>query len=174
MVHECRTAKADDFVALKRMLELYQYEISDIYDQDLDAHGEYGYDLSRHIEGKRFFAHVVLAKDRYAGFALVAPAVVTQTDGYWMEQFFILKKYRRGNLGNALARHVFHSHPGPWEVGQMPTNFPAQAFWRRVISSITQGNYTEVQITEGWWQGVVQRFSCATAAQPIVQAERQR
>ena len=163
-VHECRTAKAEDFVALKRMLELYQYEISDMYDQDLDAHGEYGYDLTRQMEGKRFFAHVVLVKDRYAGFALVAPAIVTQIDGCWMEQFFILKKYRRGNLGTALARHVFQSHPGPWEVGQMPANTPAQAFWRRVISSITAGRYSEVQVTEGWWKGVVQRFSYATAA----------
>ena len=164
MVHECRTAKAEDFAALKRMLELYQYEISDIYDQDLDAHGEYGYDLTRHIEGKRFFAHVVLVNEHYAGFALVAPAIVTQKDGCWMEQFFILKKYRHGNLGTALARHVFQSHPGPWEVGQMPRNLPAQAFWRKVISSLTGSRFTEVQVTEGWWQGVVQRFSYDTAA----------
>ena len=74
VVHECRTAKTEDFVALKRMLELYQYEISDMYDQDLDASGEYGYNLTRHMECKRFFAHVVLVKDRYAGFALVAPS----------------------------------------------------------------------------------------------------
>ena len=164
MIQECRAARTEDFVALKRMLELYQYEISDMYDQDLDAQGEYGYELSRHIEGQRFFAHVVLVNERYAGFALVAPAVVTQTVGYWMEQFFILKKYRRGKLGTALAAHVFQCHPGPWEVGQMPTNFPAQAFWRRVISSITEGSYTEVLITEGWWKGVVQQFSYATAA----------
>ena len=164
VVREFRTANAEDFVPLKRMLELYQYEISDMFDQDLDTLGEYGYDLTRHIEGKRFFAHVVLVDGRYAGFALVAPAIVTQTDGYWMEQFFILKKYRRSNLGAELARSVFQSHPGPWEVGQMPTNFPAQAFWRKVIASITAGRYTEVQVTEGWWRGIVQRFIYDTAA----------
>ena len=164
MVHECRTAKTEDFVALSRMLELYQYEISDIYDQELDAQGEYGYDLTRHLEAKRFFAHVVLVNEHYAGFALVAPAIVTQKDGYWMEQFFILKKYRNADLGTALARHVFQAHPGPQEVGQMPRNLPAQAFWRKVISLLTGGRFTEVQVTEGWWQGVVQRFSYETAA----------
>ena len=81
-----------------------------------------------------------------------------------MEQFFILKKHRHADLGTNLARHVFQSHPGPWEVGQMPGNLPAQAFWRKVITSLTGGRFTEVQVTEGWWQGVVQRFSYETAA----------
>ena len=164
MVHECRIARPDDFIALQRMLELYQYEISDMYDQDLDEHGEYGYNLTRFVDSNSFFAYVVLVKDRYAGFALVVPAIVTQTEGCWIEQFFILKKYRRGNLGTALARHVFQSHPGLWEVGQMNQNLPAQAFWRKVIASATAGRFEEVQVTEGWWQGVVQRFSYNTAA----------
>ena len=163
IAHECRIAKAEDFHALRRMLELYQYELSDLDDQDLDAQGEYGYDLTRHAEAKRFFAHVLRVNERYAGFALVAPAIVTQTEGSWMEQFFILKKYRREKLGTALARHVFECHPGPWEVGQMPANLPAQAFWRRVISTATEGRYVEVQVTEGWWTGVVQRFSYGAA-----------
>jgi predicted acetyltransferase len=146
------------------MLELYQYELSDIWDQDLDANGEYGYDLTRHVEGGRFFAHVLLVDEHYAGFALVAPAVVTRKDGFWMEQFFILKKYRHTGLGTALAHHVFQIHPGPWEVGQMPGNLSARAFWRKVIASITGGCFTEVQVTEGWWKGVVQRFRYEPAA----------
>ena len=163
-VHECRAASAEDFPALGRMLELYQYELSDIWDQDLDARGEFGYDLTRHVEGRRSFAHVATVSGHYAGFALVAPAIVTQKDGFWMEQFFVLKKYRHIKLGTALALHVIQSHPGPWEVGQMPANLNAQAFWRKVIGSVTGGNYTEVQVTEGWWKGVVQRFHHEAAA----------
>ena len=164
MVHECRIARTEDFAAVRRMLELYQYELSDIWDQELDSNGEYGYDLTRHMEGKRFFAHVVLVDEHFAGFALVAPAIVTRTEGFWMEQFFILKKYRHADLGTALARHVFESHPGLWEVGQMPRNLSAQAFWRKVIASLTHGRFAEVQVTEGWWKGVVQRFSYEPAA----------
>lgn len=163
-VQECRPAIAADFAAIGRMLELYQYELSDIWDQELDARGEYGYDLTRHLEGRRFFAHVATIKGHYAGFALVAPAIVTQKEGFWMEQFFVLRKYRHMRLGSALARHVFQSHPGPWEVGQMPANLGAQAFWRKVVGSMTGGHYTEVQVTEGWWQGVVQRFRYEAAS----------
>jgi predicted acetyltransferase len=163
---ECRPARPEDFPALQQMLELYQYELSDIWDQDLDDSGRYGYDLSRHREGLRFHAHVALDEGRFAGFALVAPAAVTRTEGSWMEQFFVLKKHRRAGVGAALALHVFRSHPGLWEVGQMPANLPAQAFWRQVIAQVTSGQFVEVQVTQGWWLGVVQQFSVSAAEQP--------
>ena len=164
MTPDCRLAAADDFVAVGRMLELYQYELSDIWDQDLDARGEYGYKLDRHVLAERFFAHVVLVEGRYAGFALVAPAIVTQTDGYWMEQFFILKKYRRGGIGLALATHVLDCHPGPWEIGQMPGNVAARTFWRAILSRLVPGGFSEVEVTQGWWLGTVQRFVYEPAA----------
>lgn len=154
-----------DFPAISRMLELYQHDLSDIWDQDLNENGEFGYDLSRHMEGKRFFAHVALVNQCFAGVALVAPAIVTQKEGCWMEQFFVLKKYRRGGVGSQLAKHVIQSYPGAWEVGQMTANLPAQAFWRKFIAELTRGNFNEVQVTEGWWLGVVQRFSHTTAAE---------
>lgn len=155
----CRRARPEDFPALQQMLELYQYELSDIWHQDLDAEGRFGYDLSRHAQGERFHAHVVLSAGAYAGFALVAPACVTRQDGFWMEQFFILKKYRRAGMGVELAQHVFRAHPGHWEVGQMHANTAAQAFWRRVIAQVTEGQFSETRVTEGWWQGLVQQFS---------------
>jgi predicted acetyltransferase len=93
------------------------------------------------------------------GFALVAPAAVTRQHGAWMEQFFILKRHRGLGTGRALARFIFERHPGAWEVGQTPANLAAQAFWRRVVAEVTDGKYVEVQVTEGWWRGVVQPFA---------------
>jgi predicted acetyltransferase len=155
---ELRKAQACDFPALQQMLELYQYELSDVWPQDADSEARYGYNLERHRQAKRFHAHVALNGSQYAGFALVAPAAVTRREGSWMEQFFILKRYRRAGVGNALAEHVFRSHPGAWEVGQMPANLAAQAFWRYVIAKFTSGAYIELKVTEGWWHGIVQQF----------------
>ncbi len=154
----CRNAEADDFPALQQLLELYQYELSDIWHQDLDARARYGYDLSRHKQAERFFAHVALEGEQYVGFALVAPAAVTRVEGFWMEQFFVLKRHRRSGVGLQLARHVFLTHPGLWEVGQLPVNAAARLFWRSVISTLTRGPVVELQVTEGWWQGFVQQF----------------
>jgi predicted acetyltransferase len=158
MALELRKALPTDLPALQQMLELYQYELSDIWHQDADEGARYGYDLQRHMQADRFHAHVALQDSQYAGFALVAPAIVTRTDGHWMEQFFVLKRFRRSGTGCALALHTLGSHPGAWEVGQMPANVVAHAFWRSVIGELTRGAFTELQVTEGWWQGVVQQF----------------
>jgi predicted acetyltransferase len=151
-------ARAEDRPALQRMLELYQYELSDIWDQDLDAHGEYGYSLDRFWRDDGCHAFVATVSGRYAGFALADGAVKVGDAGHWMDQFFVLKKYRRSGLGAMLARRVFEALPGRWEVGQMPGNVAAQAFWRRVIAERTNGTYAEHTITTGRWQGVVQSF----------------
>ena len=153
-----RLATQEDRLPVYRMLELYQHDLSDIWDQDLDSHGEYGYALDHywHEEGSQAFVATVAGK--YAGFALVNRAVRVGTEGCWMDQFFVLKKFRRRGLGQHLARSVFAALPGRWEVGQMPTNLGAQSFWRKVIGEYTGGKFKEQTLRSGWWQGVVQVF----------------
>ena len=43
-----RLAQPVDRLPLYRMLELYQHDLSDIWDQDVDAHGEFGYELDKY------------------------------------------------------------------------------------------------------------------------------
>ncbi len=154
-----RKAVPEDRLPLSRMLELYQYDLSDIWDQDLDARGEYGYALDRYGTDARCHAFVALVDNQYAGFALVDGAVKVGSSGYWMDQFFILKKYRRSGAGKALAFAVFDALAGPWEVGQMLNNQPAQVFWRKVIGDYTAGDFVEHKLVGGWWEGYVQCFT---------------
>jgi predicted acetyltransferase len=153
-----REAKQEDRLPLYRMLELYQHDLSNIWDQDLDIHGEYGYSLDRFWRDTDCHPFVALVDGKYAGFALVDAAVKVGVSGRWMDQFFILKKYRRFGVGRELATQVFTALPGKWEVGQMAENAAAQAFWRAVIRGYTQGNYSEQPLPDGWWPGVVQGF----------------
>jgi predicted acetyltransferase len=158
-----RKAMPEDRLPLSRMIELYQHDLSDIWDQDLDANGEYGYALDRYWADARCHAFIVLIDDQYAGFALVDAAVkVDKNDGnggHWMDQFFVLKKYRRSGAGKALALAVFAALEGPWEVGQMLNNQAAQAFWRKIIGDYTAGDFVEHKLVGGWWEGYVQCFS---------------
>ena len=157
-------ARTEDFPALEQMLELYQYELSEIWLQDLDERGRYGFDLTRHKRADRSRAYIARDGLQYVGFALTAPAIVTRTQGTWMEQFFILRRYRRSGAGRALAKYVLCGHPGPWEIGQIAGNTAAHSFWHQVIGELTGGQFTELQVTEGWWQGVVQQFDIPDAA----------
>ncbi len=163
MALQFRKAHAADYPALQQMLELYQYELSDLWPQDADASARYGYDLQRHRADLHHHAHVALQGTQYVGLALVAPARVTREDGRWMEQFFVLKRHRRAGTARALALHVLNAHPGPWEVGQMPGNAAARAFWRDVIAQATGGRYRELEVTTGAWQGTVQQFEMPPA-----------
>ncbi len=155
-----RRCETSDRPALARMLELYQYELSDIWDQDLDANGEFGYDLESFWRSPTCHAFIATVSGRYAGFATVDRRVKVGPEGWWMDQFFVLKKYRRAGVGAALAAHVFQTLPGDWEVGQMPANWPARAFWRRVITVRSHGHFSEHRLEQGRWTGIVQRFHC--------------
>jgi predicted acetyltransferase len=156
---DVRIALPHDRLPVQRMLELYQHDLSDLWDQDLDEQGEYGYPLDRYWRSAPgCHAFVAVVAGRYAGFALVDPAVRIGTHGHWMDQFFVLRKYRRRGIGEQLARSVFAALPGRWEVGQMPGNVAAQAFWRRVVGAYTQARFTEHELQVGRWQGTVQVF----------------
>lgn len=155
---EVRIATSADRLPLFRMLELYQHDLSDIWDQDLDVHGEFGYELDRYWRQAHCHPFVALIDGHYAGFALVDGSVKVAKTGHWMDQFFVLKKYRRSGIGKAIAMNTFKALPGYWEVGQMTQNTAAQHFWRTVIAEQTGGAYSEQVLTTGWWQGVVQCF----------------
>jgi len=160
---EVRVAPSADRLPIYRMLELYQHDLSEIWDQDLDVHGEYGYALDRYWDTEGCWPFVVVADGKYAGFALVDQSVRIGTEGHWMDQFFVLKKYRRRGVGKLLAESAFGALPGRWEVGQMPQNHAAQAFWRKVIGQYTEGRFKEYEVRSGWWQGVVQVFESPAA-----------
>lgn len=38
-----------------------------------------------------------------------------------------------------------------------PQEAAAQAFWRQTVSALMAGKFQEVEVKEGWWQGVVQQ-----------------
>lgn len=156
---EVRLATVTDRAPLGRMLEMYQYELSDIWDQDINAEGEYGYPLDRYWHAAGNYAYVAVLDGRYAGFALVDDQVKLPGGQYWMDQFFVLKKYRGRGLGREMAASVIRWHPGQWQIGQMADNHPAQSFWRNTLGAIRTGEFHECAITTGSWQGLVQQFA---------------
>lgn len=155
---EVRPATAADRLPLYRMLELYQHDLSDLWDQDLDLHGEYGYELDRYLGDPLCQAFVFVVGGRYAGFALVDDAVRVPGGERWMAQFCVLKKYRRHGIGRLAARCVFERLPGRWQVGQMIGNATALAFWRRVIGEFTNGAFTDAWLDGDHWRGSLQCF----------------
>ncbi len=140
---------------LRRMLQLYLYDFSEFEQLELNEHGEFDYRYLDHYwapdERESRHAFFIRVDAKLAGFALVR--VVNGVNVF--AEFFVMRAFRGAGVGAAAARAVFTRLPGSWLVHQMPANLPAQAFWRRVVSELTRGNYRE-EVNES---GVTQRFT---------------
>jgi len=160
-----RAAEWSDRPVLSRLLELYQYDLSDVWPQDLNIHGEYGFAVDRYLRNPLLRAYLFEVDGKYAGFGLVDPDVSLPENQFWMGQFFVMKRYRRMRVGSQAARHIFDQLRGKWEVGQMPLNYTAQAFWRHVIGEYTKGIYVEYELHDERWDGILQCFDNSVPAQ---------
>lgn len=151
-------AHIEDKSILRHLMELYAYDFSEYDSADVDAHGLYGYERLDHYwtdDGRHPF--LVRVSGKWAGLALVRE--VTLPDGrpaHSIAEFFIMRKYRRLGVGRIVAQRLFDMFPGAWEIGQIATNFPAQAFWRAVIADYTGGRFEAVQRAD--WDGTMLQF----------------
>jgi predicted acetyltransferase len=122
-------ASEPDRAVLRRLLELYRYDVSEFNGADVDQHGEFGYRYLDHYWTEEDRAAFLLQVDgHWAGFALVR-----RTAPFDMAEFFVMRKYRRRGIGRQAAIQLFQRFPGPWQVRQQQANPPSTSFWRSVI-----------------------------------------
>jgi predicted acetyltransferase len=141
---------------LRSLLQLYIYDFTEFEQRPLGEDGRYAYpyfdEYWAPASGEQRFAYFVRVDGELAGMAMVR--VVNGSNV--MSEFFVMRPHRRGGTGMAAARAVFKAHPGNWIVHEHPANLPAQAFWRRAIGAVTNGDFAEVIEPDG---AVTQRFT---------------
>jgi predicted acetyltransferase len=135
---------------LRRLLELYIDDFSELAGHDVDPRGTFGYPRldSYWTEADR---HPFLLRvgGAWAGFALVRSG-----DPNDMAEFFVMRKYRREGVGRDAAQMVFDRFPGTWTVRQILANEAATRFWRSAIPSPFSESRTDTEI--------IQRFDTDT------------
>jgi predicted acetyltransferase len=75
-----------------------------------------------------------------------------------LEEFFILRKFRRSGIGRRAAYEVFDRFPGRWQLSQTANNRVAHAFWRRIIDDYTGGKFEERSDPTNHWCTTWQTF----------------
>jgi predicted acetyltransferase len=134
-------AAPDERPVLARLLQLYQYDFSEIDGGDLDPSGLYSY-----VEPDPWFSRpdhrpfLIRVEGHLAGFALVRQHA---PDDFEIEEFFVVRKYRRRHVGEQAARQLFDRFPGRWCASQTRDNHAARFFWRGVIDRYTEGRFRE-------------------------------
>lgn len=152
-------AGAAERPVLENLMHLYLYEFTDYTGDDADAQGRFLDEyLPRYWVEQNRYPFLVRVAGKPAGFILVRDTSDGQNGPviHSIAEFLVMRKYRRKKVGQQMAFHIFDRFPGRWRVAQMAENHPAQAFWRRVISAYTNGQYTEWHDSE--WEGPLQEF----------------
>ncbi len=158
---ELHSAQLSDKTILRHLIELYGYDFSEFTKWDVDEHGLFGYKyLDQYWTEADRHPFLIRASGRLAGFVLVRTGdSSSQEPVRSMAEFFVLRKFRRQGVGREVARRIFDMFPGRWSVPQVEDNYPAQVFWRKVISEYTSGEFEEEHLqSREAKRGIVQKF----------------
>lgn len=148
---------------LRALFELYAHDFSPMTQADVrEDTGMWTDDsfLADAWEDGEFYPFLLRVVGKWAGFAWVEVGsyIAPGKARHWlMEEFFVLRKYRGQGVGEWFARELFNRFPGVWEVGEIRANTDAQRFWRTVIGRYA-GEFEEIVVNNGRWEGPVQRF----------------
>ena len=147
---------------VRQLYELYCHDFSPMTQADLGANGCWtDDDFLLPWPGDRLQIYLARINEQWAGFAWIARGSyldLTIEHHYLMDEFFILRKYRRQGVGEQVAVRLFNSFDGVWEVGEIPENVEAQVFWRLVIGRYTRHHFQEINVDNELWRGLVQTF----------------
>lgn len=159
---EVKEAQYNEKLIMRNMMELYNYDLSEYEDEELNEYGLYDYKYLDHYwteEGRHPF--IIRVDDNLAGFVLVNNHSIVkgkQID-YAIAEFFIVKKYRKNGIGKAAALNIFHRFKGTWEVKQLLKNQVSHIFWRKVIKEHTLDDFEEFPNGIEDWDGPIIIFN---------------
>lgn len=149
-------------IRLIRLLQLYQYDWSEITgDGKLNDKGLY-----KHINLNRFWRHpeskafIIIVSGEIAGFVMTKKYSYIENEALvnCLDEFFIMRKFRKQQIGTEVATRIFNMMHGAWQVSETNENIIGQKFWKKVISLYTNGNYQEIISNNKLWQGPIQVF----------------
>lgn len=147
---------------LKRLLQFYQYDWSEISNESkLSTTGLYHYiDLNKFWRFPRSKVFLIKVSDEIAGFVMLKKHSFLSDEKPVMaiDEFFVMRKFRKQNIGTEVAIKLFNTFRGAWQVSETVENKGAQKFWRKVISSYTKNHYKEVLSKNKLYHEYVQVF----------------
>ncbi len=153
---EIQKAKFDQKHLVRRMLELYAYDLSEYEDSDLNESGEFGHKyLDQYWTEKDRYPFIVRVDGHPAGFVFVNKFVYSDGIDHSIADFFVLKKYRRRGIGREVAIEILGRFPGSWEIRALKKNKRAIPFWNDVLTEFTNGNLDLFEGGVGEWTGPV-------------------
>ena len=132
-------------LVLRNLLKMYCYEWSQYNTLEVNADGNFAFEtcVSDYWTKEGYHALLISVHGTWAGFVLFDKEglIVHKDYDYSLAEFFVMYTYRRGGVGRYVAKYLFDSFPGTWEIGYHPKNTPSVYFWDKVVNEYTNGAY---------------------------------
>lgn len=142
-------ASIEDYPIIQNLARFYVYDRSGYMGWSCSADGMFDcIDFKHYFETSDEKAFLIKVNDELAGFVLLDKEHLIEPVDWNMGEFFVVTKFQGKGVATQIARKVFKDHPGKWSVAVMPENIKAARFWKKVISEVSEGDYTEVFKTE--------------------------
>lgn len=148
---ELKPVEIEQKSVLVQMMELYNYDFSEFSEDDLNEYGYFGYPyIDNYWTEEGRYPFFIRVDGKLAGFILVRSCCEYNdlVQPHNIAEFFVMKKYRQKGVGKEAANKIFDKFRGGWEVTQWDNNYPAQKFWKKVVSEYTNGQYKEYSSAE--------------------------
>lgn len=138
-----------DYPTIQNMARFYVYDRTGYMGWECPENGLFEcIDFKHYFENPDEKAFLIRVADEIAGFVLLDKMPVLEPVDWNMGEFFVLAKFQGKGIANTVAREILQKHPGKWSIAVMPENIKAVKFWRKIISAVSKGGYTETFKTE--------------------------
>lgn len=157
-----------DVGLLDNLAQLYLYDFSEFDMSEVRPDGRFtGWiDWSKLFDEGTHHVYLIKVDSSIAGFLSVcedSPAFRDPKEKvFWMDEFFVMRRFRGMRVGERVATTMFERFPGTWEIGQIRSNTGAREFWRRVIGRYAGGDFVEIELDDDRWVGTVQYFNSSS------------
>jgi len=142
------TASTLDYPTIQNMARFYVYDMSRYCgfiseDWACPKSGLYeSYDFKNYFEDPTRKAFLVFVQKELAGFVLLNQVGTSENTKWNMGEFFILAKFQGKGVASQVAKKLWETHTGQWEVSVIPQNSHALEFWSKTIADFTNNSYS--------------------------------
>lgn len=128
--------KPEDKTLLWNIHQKYLYEMTNFYNNDMDAEGNYHYGyFDAYFQEPERKALFLFREGQLAGFAMINPySYIGKSPDHVLAEFTIFPRFRRKHLAQEAADLIFRQNKGSWEVKYNEANAPAKALWNKVTA----------------------------------------
>jgi predicted acetyltransferase len=146
----------DEVTVIQNLFEFAVYDLSELNNANIKKSGlfEPKINAAELYKDNNCYIYTIQVDDQLAGFVIVK--YIKEEQLYYLNHFFILRKYRKQGIGRRAACEVFDRFKGSWRVSQFEWNMLEQLFWRNVLDQYTKGAYTEARRADD--KGPAQQF----------------